>query len=156
MRDKNKIIDEIIDSKLQTSKIYNTKPDFSAHLMNRIISESKSIAAERKSDKLVKYIISSFSFVMISITIIIGYAANTSNVSSENSYGVTLESVEKTSSFLNTAISYIQKFFIDVLSFFGVSVSSTSLNIIAIIFLILIVYLIGDRLIFRNKLKQTV
>jgi hypothetical protein len=156
MRDKNKYIDEIVDAKLRKSSLKDTSGDFTKHLMNRIIAENKALMEERKSDRVVKYIIGSFSFLMLAFTFTLGFLAKTSSVSKEETGSVAFDTVQRSNSFLETMVYYIQTFFTNILSFFGVSLSSASINIILIVALIAIVYIAGERLFIRSKLKQSI
>src|SRR6187431_2195094 len=123
MRDNNKYIDEILDSKLRKSRLSNATGDFTSHLMKRITAENKALMEEKKSDRVVKYIIGSFSFLMLAFTFAIGFISKSGAVSSDESTGVAFDTMQRSNSILDTMVYYIQSFFTSVLSFFGVSLS---------------------------------
>ncbi|MCC6867173.1 MAG: hypothetical protein IT280_13545, partial [Ignavibacteria bacterium] len=62
--------------------------------------------------------------------------------------------MQRSTSFFENMVFYIQDFFTKALSFFGLSLSSGSVNIILVVVLIAVIYLVGERLIMRGKLKQ--
>ncbi|MEO8515089.1 MAG: hypothetical protein ABI543_16145 [Ignavibacteria bacterium] len=155
MRDKNKYIDEVLDAKLRKSKLSAATGDFTSHLMNRITAENKALMEERKSDRVVKYVIGSFSFVMLAFTFALGFISKNAAVNSDESTGIAFDTMQRSNSILDTMIYYIQSFFTNVLSFFGVSLSSSSINIILVVILVAAVYLIGERLFLRGKLKSS-
>ncbi len=155
MRDKNKYIDEIIDAKLRKSSLKDTSGDFTQHLMKRIIAENKALAEERKGDRIVKYVIGSFSFLMIAFTFTLGFIARSSRVSNEESGSIAFDTMQRSNSILETLVYYVESFFSNVLSFFGVSLSSGSVNIILVVALVALVYFIGERLIMKSRLKQS-
>ena len=80
MRDKNKYIDEILEAKLRKSKLSSATGDFTSHLMKRITAENKALLEERKSDRVVKYIIGSFSFLMLAFTFTLGFISEFTDV----------------------------------------------------------------------------
>lgn len=155
MRDKNKYIDEIIDAKLRKSSVSMPSGDFTAHLMKRITAENKALMEERKSDRVVKYIIGSFSFLMLAFTFTLGILSKNAAVNSEETSGIAFDTVQRSNSWLETMVFYIQGFFAEVLSFFGVTLSPGSVNIILVVILVALVYLVGERLFLRSKMKQS-
>ena len=155
MRDKNKYIDEIIDAKLRKSSVAKASGDFTSHLMKRITAENKALMEERKSDRIVKYVIGSFSFLMLAFTFTLGIISKSAAVNSEESTGVAFDTMQRSNSILETMVYYIQAFFNNVLSFFGLSLSSSSINIILVVVLVAAVYLVGERLFLRGKLKSS-
>lgn len=155
MRDKNKYIDEIIDAKLRKSSISLPSGDFTSHLMNRITAENKALLEERKSDRVVKYIIGSFSFLMLAFTFTLGFLSKNTVVNSGETSGLAFDTVQRSNSWLESMVYYIQGFFAEVLSIFGVTLSSGSINIILVVILVALVYLVGERLFLRSKMKQS-
>ncbi len=155
MRDKNKYIDEILDVKLRKSKLSAATGDFTSHLMKRIIAENKALMEEKKSDRIVKYVIGSFSFMMLALTLFLGFISKTSSVNSDETISVAFDTLQRSNSILETMVYYIQSLFTNVLSFFGLSLSSGSVNIILVVILVAAVYLIGERLFLRGKLKSS-
>lgn len=155
MRDKNKYIDEILEAKLRNSKLISSTGDFTSHLMKRITAENKALMEERKSDRVVKYVIGSFSFLMLALTFFLGFISKTSSVNSDETISVAFDTLQRSNSILETMIYYIQSFFTNVLQFFGFSLSSSSTNIILVVILVAAVNLIGERLFLRGKLKSS-
>ena len=51
----------------------------------RTAEQNKALAEERKGDRIVKYVIGSFSFLMIAFTFTLGFIARSSRVSNEES-----------------------------------------------------------------------
>lgn len=156
MRDKNKYIDDIIDAKLRKSSVSIPSGDFTSHLMKRITAENKALMEERKSDRVVKYIIGSFSFLMLAFTFTLGILSKNASVKTEDSSGLAFDTVQRSNSWIESMVFYIQGFFAEVLSFFGVTLSSGSINIILVVILVALVYLVGERLFLRSKMKQSI
>ena len=155
MREKNKYIDEIIDAKLRKSSLSTASGDFTSHLMKRITAENKALMEEKKSDRVVKYIIGSFSFMMLAFTFAIGFMSKSAGVNTDETTGVAFDTMQRSSSWLETMVYYIQGFFTNVLSFFGLSLSSSSINIILVVILVAVIYLVGEHLFLRGKMKQS-
>lgn len=156
MRDKNKYIDEIIDGRLRSSRTSATSGDFTQHLMKRIAAENKSLAEERKSERIVKYAIGSFSMIVIAFTVGLGIISSTGTQSGGDSTGVGFNSVQTSNSLIEQAFYYIQQFFIRALNFFGVSLDSGSVNIMLIVLVLVVVFLIGERLFLRGRLRSSI
>ena len=153
MREKNKYIDEIIDAKLRKSRLSTSSGDFTSHLMKRITAENKALMEEKKSDRVVKYIIGSFSFMMLAFTFAIGLISKSAGVNTDETTGVAFDTMQRSNTWLETMFYYIQGFFTNVLSFFGLSLSS--INIILVVILVAVIYLVGERLFLRGKMKQS-
>ena len=156
MRDKNKILDEAIEAGLRKCRSFKASGDFTQHLMKRIAAENKSILEERRSDRIVKYVIGTFSFLMLGFTFMLGMMSKSASVSTDDSGGLAFNTMRRSNSILETMVSYIQEMFTSVLSFFGLSLSSGSINIILVVVLVAIVYLVGERLFLRGKLKSSI
>ena len=154
MRDKNKFIEDFIESRLRNSSLERASGDFTKHLMKRITAENKALMEERKSDRIVKYAIGSFSFLMLAFTVVLGIVSKTANVSSPDSAGVGFDSVQTSNSLIDTMVYYVQEFFINILKFFGVSISSGTVTIIMVVILLVAVFLIGERFILKGKLRS--
>ncbi len=156
MRDKNKYIDDIIDSRLRASKVAKPSGDFTTHLMQRISAENKSLVEERKSERIVKYAIGSFSLFVIGFTVTLGIISSTGKQTSGDPTGVGFNSVQTSNSLIEQLLYYVQSFFINALSFFGLSLDSGSINIMLIVAVLVGVFLIGERLFLRGRLKQSI
>lgn len=156
MRDKNKYIEDFIESRLRKSGLKRASGDFSKHLMKRITAENKALLEERKSDRIVKYAIGSFSFFMLAFTVVLGIISKTASVSSPDSAGVGFDSVQTSNSLINSLVYYVQEFFINILKFFGVTISSGTVTIILVVVLLVAVFLIGERFILKGKLRSGV
>ncbi len=155
MRDKNKILDEAIEAGLRKSRNYRASGDFTQHLMKRIAAENKSILEERRSDRIVKYVIASFSFLMLGFTFMLGMMSKSASVNADDNGGLAFNTMQRSNSIVETLVGYIQGIFTTVLSFFGLSLSSGSINIILVVVLVAIVYLVGERLFLRGKFKSS-
>lgn len=156
MRDKNKFIEDFIESKLRKSGLKRASGDFTTHLMQRITAENKALMEEKKSDRIVKYAIGSFSFLMLAFTFVLGFISKSSKITSSDSAGVGFDSVQTSTSLIETMVYYIQEFFISILRFFGVSLSSGTVTIILVVVLLVAVFLIGERFIMKGKLRSGV
>lgn len=154
MRDKNKYIEDFIESRLRNSTLKRSSGDFTNHLMKRINAENKAFLEERKSDRIVKYAIGSFSFLMLAFTFVLGFVSKTPSVSSTDSAEVGLDSVQTSNSLIDSMVYYIQGFFVNILKFFGVSLSSGTVTIILVIILLVAIFLIGERFILKGKLRS--
>ena len=124
--------------------------------MQRISAENKALAEERKSEKIVKYAIGSFSMFVIAFTVALGIVSTAEKQTSGESTGVGFNTVQTSASLVEQLLFYIQSFFINALGFFGLSLNSSSINIILIVALVIAVFVAGERLFLRGKLKQTV
>ena len=156
MRDKNKYIDEVIETKLRKSELTKTSADFTQHLMSRISAENKALVEERKSDRIVKYVIGAFSFLIVGFTVLLGILSKTAGKQSTDTTGVGFNTVKTSNSFIENVLYYIEMFFRNVLGFFGLSVNSSSATIIMVVVLLVAVFLIGERLFLRGKYKSSV
>ena len=156
MRDKNKYIDEFVESKLRTSRLNRTSADFTQHLMSRITAENKALLEERKGDRIVKYVIGTFTFLILGFTLILGFVSSTGTQQTTEGTGVGFNTVQTSNSFVETMLFYIQSFFMNVLSFFGVSLSPGSVTIMLLVILVVAVFLVGERLFLRGKYKSSV
>lgn len=155
MREKSKYIDDIIEGRLRASKVSATSGDFTKHLMQRIAAENKALAEERKSERIVKYAIGSFSLSIIGFTVMLGILSGAEKQQSEST-GIGFNAVQTSNSLIEQLLYYVQSFFINALGFFGLSLDSGSVNIILIVVLLVAVFLIGERLFLRGKLKSSV
>jgi hypothetical protein len=156
MRDKNKYIDEIIEGRLRSSRVSRTTGDFTKHLMQRISAENKALAEERKSERIVKYAIGSFSFFVIAFTVGLGIITTTESRNTGSTTGVGFDSVQTSNSLIEQMLYYIQQFFISALNFFGLSLDSGSVNIMLIVVVLVAVFLIGERLFLRGRMKSSI
>src|SRR3989304_6420134 len=73
MTNGKKRIDEFLEQKLRRSALVQTKSDFQGLLMQKVVLEHKKLTEENRKEKIVKYVLGSFSTFMIGFTIIIGY-----------------------------------------------------------------------------------
>jgi hypothetical protein len=152
MRDKNKYIEDFIESKLRSGSLKKTSDDFSKHLMQRIAAENKALAEERKSERIVKYVISSFSIFAIGFTVLLGVLSSTGKQSTGE--GVEFSSIQTSNSLIEKLMYYVQSFFLDVLGFFGLSLSAGSINVMLIVILVVAVFILGERIFLRGRLKS--
>ena len=156
MREKSKYIDDITDSRLRTSRLSKTSGDFTKHLMQRISAENKALVEERKSERIVKYVIGSFSMLIIGFTVMLGILSGASRQSADETAGISFSTVQTSNSLIEQLLFYIQSFFLKALNFFGISLDSGTLNIILIIALLVAVFMAGERLFTRGKLKSSI
>ena len=156
MRDKNKYIDDIIGGSLRSSRVSKTSGDFTQHLMQRISAENKALVEERKSERIVKYAIGSFSVFVIAFTVVLGIISSAGKQVSGETTGVGFDSVQTSNSLVEQMLYYVQSFFINALGFFGLSLDSGSVNIILIVAVLVGVFLVGERLFLRGKLRQSI
>jgi hypothetical protein len=156
MREKSKYIDDITDSRLRTSRLSKTSGDFTKHLMQRISAENKVLVEERKSERIVKYVIGSFSLLIIGFTVMLGVLSGASRQTADETAGIGFSTVQTSNSLIEQLLFYIQSFFLNALNFFGISLDSGTLNIILIIALLVAVFMAGERLFLRGKLKSSI
>lgn len=156
MRDKNKYIEEFLESKLRKSGLKKTSGDFTKHLMGRITAENKALLEERKGDRIVKYAIGSFSFLILGFTVLLGVLSGKSSVQTTESTGVGFDTVQTSNALIEKLLFYVQSFFMNILNFFGLSISSGSLTIILVVALVVAVFLFGERLFLRGRYKSSV
>jgi hypothetical protein len=156
MRDKNKYIDEIVEGRLRASSLNKPSGDFTKHLMQRISAENRSLAEERKSERIVKYAIGTFSLFVIAFTVTLGIISSAGKQVSGDSTGVGFDSVQTSNSLVEQLMFYVQGFFINALNFFGLSLDSGSVNIILIVAVLVGIFLIGERLFLRGKMRSSI
>jgi len=150
MAQSNKKIEEFLDQKLRRSSVMAPREDFSRLLMQKVITEHKRLTEESRKERIVKYVLGSFSTFMIGFTVVIGYLYGKSDTITSGSE----VTVERSNSIVGKLVSAIQSVFISVLNFFGVSISTTTLNVALIIILVVGVFLIGERLFLRGRYKS--
>ena len=150
MTNGKKRIDEFLEQKLRRSALVQTKSDFQGLLMQKVVLEHKKLTEENRKEKIVKYVLGSFSTFMIGFTIIIGYmSGKTESIST----GTT---VERSNTLVGRLVYAVQTLFLEVLNFFGVSISSTTVTVALIILLVIGVFLMGERLFLRGKYRSSI
>jgi len=150
MTNGKKRIDEFLEQKLSRSSLVQTKDDFQKILMQKIVTEHKKLVDENRKEKIVKYALGSFSTFMIGFTIVLGYITS----KSESVSSGTNVAVERSNTLVGRLVYAVQSVFIEVLNFFGVSISPTTLTVALIIVLVVGVFLMGERLFLRGKYKS--
>ncbi|HEY3251281.1 MAG TPA: hypothetical protein VGK25_09205 [Ignavibacteria bacterium] len=155
MTERNKKIDEFLDQKLRRSILVQPRDDFSQLLMQKVTLEHKRLTEENKKERIVKYVLGSFSTFMIGFTIVMGYLYGKAESTATGSVYDVNTTVERSNSLVGRLVTAVQTFFLYVLNFFGVSISATTLNIALIIILVIGIYLIGERLFLRGKYKSS-
>jgi len=118
--------------------------------MQKVITEHKRLAEETRKERIVKYVLSSFSTFMIGFTVVIGYMYGNSDAGSSG------ETVERSNTLVGRLVTAVQSLFLTVLEFFGVSISPATLNVALVILLVVAVFLIGERLFLRGRYRSSV
>jgi len=152
MTNGKKRIDEFLDQKLSRSALVQTRNDFQKLLMQKVTLEHKKLIEENRKEKIVKYVIGSFSTFMIGFTIVIGYMYG----KAESVSSGTNTAVERSNTLIGRLVYAVQSLFLEVLNFFGVSISPTTLTVALIILLVVGVFLMGERLFLRGKYKTSI
>ena len=150
MTNGKKRIDEFLDQKLSRSALVQPKSDFQKLLMQKVVLEHKKLTEENRKEKIVKYVLGSFSTFMIGFTVVIGY------ISSKAESITTGTTVERSNTIVGRLVYAIQTLFIEMLNFFGVSISSTTVTVALIILLVIGVFLMGERLFLRGKYRSSI
>src|SRR5437762_4548659 len=102
--------------------------------MKRIAEEHKTAKEESKWDRLVKYIIGSFSFLLIGFTVTLGIISGTSSGVKSPSTGINFNpAVETSNNYLEQFFGFIESVFMSVLNFFGLSSSTRTFTVILLI-----------------------
>ncbi len=156
MRDKEKYIEDFLESRLRRSDLKRTSGDFTGHLMKRITAENKALLEERKSDRIVKYAIGSFSFMMLAFTFGLGIMSKRQSAGTSDATGIGFDTMQTSNSFIETVLMYIQRFFMGVLEFFGVSISPGSVTIMLVVILVAAIFFIGERVLLRGRFRSSV
>ena len=157
MKDKEKYIDGFIENKLRKSELKKTSGDFTRMLMERVNAENKSVLEETKRDRIAKYIIGTFSTLIIGFTVMLGYIGSKSSVSTGRETGVNLDSTFETSNnFFQQFLNYIELFFLKSLEFFGVSMNPKTVLIAMVVIFVVAVFFFGEKLFIRGKYKSSV
>ena len=156
MRDKEKYIEDFLESRLRRSDLKSTSGDFTGHLMKRITAENKALLEERKSDRIVKYAIGTFSFLMLAFTFGLGIISKTQTAATTESSGIGFETMQTSNSFIETSADLCSKFFMSVLEFFGVSISPGSVTIMLVVILVVAIFFIGERVFLRGRFRSSV
>lgn len=151
MTNGKKRIDELIEQKLSRSALAKPRDDFQKLLMQRITQEHKKLVEESRKEKIVKYVLGSFSTFMIGFTIVMGYLYGKSGAA-DTGLNTT---VERSNTLVGRLVYAVQSLFLTVLDFFGVSISPATLNVAIIIILVISVFLIGERLFLRGRYKSS-
>jgi len=156
MTDIKRNIDRFLDEKLRSSGVSKTSEAFSSFLMNRISEENKKILAESKSDRVVKYVIGSFTALLIGITVLMGVLSGSSaSVHSSRETAVNFSpAIESSNNYLERFISFIQSIFAGLLNLLGISASSKSFSIILMIVAVVTLFLAADKFLMRGKLRS--
>jgi len=160
MSDTNRKIEEFIDEKLRGSRLTRTSDNFTQLLMKRAAAEHKSALEEGKWDRLVKYIIGSFSTGIIAFTIVLGFISGSSGSVSNKTRGIDIgPAVETSNNYLERFLSFIESGFLNVMNFilniFGLSANSRTFTAILLVVLIISVFLVAERFILRGRLRSS-
>jgi hypothetical protein len=156
MQNSNRKIEQFIDEKLRGSRINRTSDNFTALLMKRAAAEHKSALEESKWDRLVKYIIGSFSLLIIGSTIVLGFISGSSSNVNNPSRGIDISpAVETSNNFLDRFLGLIQSAFVNVLNFLGFTTGSKSITIIFLVVVAALVFLLAERFVLRNRLRSS-
>lgn len=156
MTDTNRKIEEFIEEKLRSSRVVKTSDDFRALLMKRVAAEHKSALEEGKSDRLVKYIIGSFSTLIIGFTLALGFISGSAGNVGSRSKGIDIgPAMETSNNYLERFLSFIESIFVSALNFFGFSASSRTLTIVLLIVIVVSVFLLAERFVMRGKLRSS-
>jgi len=151
----NRKIDDFIENKLRQASLARTRSDFTGHLMKRIESEYTLSLQEARSDRIAKYIIGSFSSLILVVTILIGYLAKSDVSSKIESTGITIQpTIETSANYFQQFLTLVQNFFVDVLAFLGLSVSLQTVNIVAGLLVVFTFFFLADKIFFKGKLRS--
>lgn len=156
MSNTNRKIDDFIDDKLRGSKLSFTSGDFKVHLMKRLAAEHKAAIEESKWDKLVKYIIGSFSFGIIALTVTLGILSGSSSGVTSQGTGVNFgPAVETSNNYLERFFGFFQNVFVGILNFLGFSARPKTFTILLIAVLVIAVFLAAERFVLRGRLRSS-
>jgi hypothetical protein len=151
----NRKIDDFIESRLRQAALSKTSSDFTSHLMKRMQAEYRSSLEEVRRDRIAKYIVGSFCSLIIIVTVIIGYFAKTDVSSTVESANIKIEpTIENSANYFQQLLSFIQNFSVDVLGFFGLSISPHTINVFAGLLVVLTLFFLADKAIFKDKLRS--
>lgn len=153
MNDQKKI-EEYLDNRLRNARLVKPSEEFTSGLMFKIQEESKLAKEESKRDRIAKYIIGSFSSLVIVVTVIIGILSG-SHPSSNVTKNFSIEpTIETSNNYLNQFFTFIQNIFSKVLDLLGLSFSSSSFGIVVGLLIAVTLFLLADKLLVRGKLKS--
>ena len=156
MQNTNRKIEEFIDEKLRSSQLSMTSGDFGVHLMKRLAEEQKTALEQRKGDKLVKYAIGSFSFLILGLTVSLGYLSGSTASANNTSRGINLgPAVETSNNYVERFIGFFQSVFVNILNFFGLSANPKTFTIIAVVLLVISVFLVAERFVLRGRFRSS-
>ncbi len=156
MQNTNRKIEEFIDEKLRGSRVTKTSGDFGVHLMKRIAEEHKSAKEESKWDRLVKYIIGSFGFLLIGFTVTLGLISGTSSDVKSPSTGINFSpAVETSNNYLERFLGFIESVFMGVLNFFGLSSNTRTFTVILLVAAVVGVFLLAERFVLKSRLRSS-
>jgi hypothetical protein len=123
--------------------------------MKRIESEYTLSLQEARSDRIAKYVIGAFSSLILIVTVFFGYLAKSDVSNKIESTGIKFEpAVETSTNYFQQFIAFVQDFSINVLSFFGLSVSLQTVNVIAGLIVVFTFFFLADRIFFKGKLRS--
>lgn len=153
--DFDKILNTFIDNKLRKAEVKQASDNFTQLLMQRVNAENKEALEEGKRDRFVKYIIGTFSFLMIAFTVIAGIFGTSSSPKSSVSKNISFEPVIDTSSnYFWQVWDAVSSFFVRTFGVLGLNISTETLGIAGLVALILILFYLADRMFIRGKLKS--
>jgi hypothetical protein len=160
MADTNRKIEDLIDGKLRGSRLTRTSDNFTQLLMKRAAAEHKFALEESKWDRLVKYIIGSFSTGIIALTVVLGFISGSSGSVSNKSRGIDIgPAVETSNNYLERFLSFLESAFLSVmnfiLNFFGLSANSRTFTVILLVVLVVSVFLAAEKFVLRGRLRSS-
>ena len=156
MQENNRKIESFIDERLRNSRTAKASEGFSSLLMKRIAAEHSAALEESKGDRLVKYIIGSFSTLIIGVSVVLAAISGSSVPSGNTPTGVNFTpAMETTGNYFQRFLGFIESAFLSVLNFFGLAANSKTFTIIIFVVLVALVFLAAERFILHRKLRSS-
>ena len=143
----NKInIDSFLDDKIKHSLLAKPSDDFIKKL-ERELELSREFAREDvKERKMMKYIIGVFLILFVSFAATLAYYYNQRFE----------EKIFDFESLINTFTLQINSLSFKLFDFFGLSISGNSFTYAIVIMILALLYIVGDRFLFRKSYKKSV
>jgi hypothetical protein len=93
---------------------------------------------------------------MLAFTFGLGIISKRQTAGSTDATGIGFDTMQTSNSFIETVLMYIQRFFMNVLEFFGVSISPGSVTVMLVVILVVAIFFIGERVFLKGRLRQSI
>lgn len=150
MNDKEKNLDSFLKRKLSASVRQSTSPDFTFLVMQKVKREKLLALEEKKENKAVKLVTGFITSMILGVIVLAGVIYKTTGQSSNGKYEPV---IDKGTSFIDTALNFIQTTSLKIFSLFGLESFSKSLTMVSLIMILTVIYFLADRIFLKHRAK---